>query len=385
MVEFEEGFDEYNPTIEEVIKFLLLRGAGRFSKEELPYFCQELGRDPSYDIDEGRDKKYATTSTIRAQLATWKKNFVQDSMPLSSEAVSNLQETLDNMGVTPTTELTELLESKKNPSGNEVSLLLQAYDADGLSFEQDISPMEAVFNAVPYETGAKRDLPHVVGILATGPKMNLLDVVAVMLDTGATVSLINFRAFRQLGLSADMVDRRVRPRVATAARGVIYSEGFLNTRLYMRSINHKYPYVRANFLVIDSETMPAVVLGHGELVEGRYNLGFEEGDYIPLYALKILAYSEQAKQPTMQTIPVIQPDSLRLHNTMTINAEQRGRRPRLQMVNFVTETAQPLGEHTQVRLISSNPNVTFEESQLRWNLRRIRWFKFSQKISSLLH
>ena len=106
LVEFEEGFDEYNPTIEEVIKFLLLRGAGRFSKEELPYFCQELGRDPSYDIDEGRDKKYATTSTIRAQLATWKKNFVQDSMPLSSEAVSNLQETLDNMGVTPTTELT---------------------------------------------------------------------------------------------------------------------------------------------------------------------------------------------------------------------------------------------------------------------------------------
>ena len=247
LVEFEEGFDEYNPTIEEVIKFLLLRGAGRFSKEELPYFCQELGRDPSYDIDEGRDKKYATTSTIRAQMATWKKNFVQDSMPLSSEAVSNLQETLDNMGVTPTTELTELLESKKNPSGNEVSLLLQAYDTDGLSFEQDISPMEAVFNAVPYETGAKRDLPHVVGILATGPKMNLLDVVAVMLDTGATVSLINFRAFRQLGLSADMVDRRVRPRVATAARGVIYSEGFLNTRLYMRSINHKYPYVRAIF------------------------------------------------------------------------------------------------------------------------------------------
>ena len=102
-------------------------------------------------------------------------------MPLSSDAVSNLQETLDNMGVTPTSELTELLEKKTNPPGNEVSLLLQAYDMEGLSFEQDISPVEAVFNAVPYETRAKRDLPHVVGILATGPKMNLLDVVLTII------------------------------------------------------------------------------------------------------------------------------------------------------------------------------------------------------------
>ena len=35
-VEYEAGFDDYNPSLKEVLDFMLIRLAGHFTKEELP-------------------------------------------------------------------------------------------------------------------------------------------------------------------------------------------------------------------------------------------------------------------------------------------------------------------------------------------------------------
>ena len=60
IVEFEKGFDDFRPALAELLSFLLIRMAGRFTKDELPYFCEELGRNPTFDEFEGKDKFYST-------------------------------------------------------------------------------------------------------------------------------------------------------------------------------------------------------------------------------------------------------------------------------------------------------------------------------------
>ena len=362
-VEFEDGFDEYTPTFEEVLNFIMIRVAGRFTKEELPYFCQELNRNPTYDINEGKDRKFATMSTIRAQLASWKKQYVQGSTPLTKQAIDNLKDTLDNMGLTRTNDLEETLAKTPTPTGPEVCYLLQAYDQ--ASDHEDSTDDEVIFNAVPYETGSKRYLPHIVGVVAPSNKMSLLDVVAVMIDTGATVSLINYRAFPNLGLTDNMLDRSLRPRVATAAKGVIRSEGYINSRLYMKDIHDKFPYVRVNFLVIDSASMPSVVFGHGELVDGQFNLGFsnlsnDEGQEQIGYALHISAYQDGAKRPSRKIIPVVQPNNIRLKNTSIIKPTRDGQCA----AKFVSSASQPLTDNSKFRLTAANAAISFGDEEM---------------------
>ena len=55
-VVFELSFDELKPTLALLLSFLLIQMAGRFTHDELTYFCKELGRDPTFDEFEGRDK-----------------------------------------------------------------------------------------------------------------------------------------------------------------------------------------------------------------------------------------------------------------------------------------------------------------------------------------
>ena len=357
-VEFEEGFDEYLPTLEEVIQFILIRLAGRFTTEELPYFCEELNRDPTYDIDEGRGDKYATNSVIRAQLATWKKNYVKGNSPLSKDACENLQETLYNLGVSMTRELGDMLNKDPLPTGPEVCYLLLAYEDKGAPSVAVNANDETVLNVVPYETGVKRHLPHIVGMVAPDSKVNPVDVVAVLVDTGASTSLLNLRSLRKMGLSESMIDRRIRPRITTASRGVILAEGYLKARLYMKNNHGKYPYISVNFLVIESTSMPAVILGHGELVDGQYNLGVGFGE-TDGYALHILAYADKPTQASQQVIPVIHPDSIKLTNVGVIPKTSEDNRSGPLQVQFVATDVPPMLENKAVRLTASDPKVTF--------------------------
>ena len=357
-VEFEEGFDEYLPTLEEVIQFILIRLAGRFTTEELPYFCEELNRDPTYDIDEGRGDKYATNSVIRAQMATWKKNYVKGNSPLTKEACENLQETLYNLGVTMTRELGDMLNRDPRPTGPEVCYLLLAYEDGGAPSVVTNANDETVLNVVPYETGVKRHLPHIVGMVAPDSKVNPVDVVAVLVDTGASTSLLNLRSLRKMGLSESMIDRRIRPRITTASRGVILAEGYLKARLYMKNNRGKFPYISVNFLVIESTSMPAVILGHGELVDGQYNLGIGFGE-TDGYALHILAYADKPTQASQQIIPVIHPDSIKLTNVGVIPKTSNNNRSGPLQVQFVATDVQPMLENKAVRLTASDPKVTF--------------------------
>ena len=357
-VEFEEGFDQYVPTLEEVIKFIMIRLAGRFTTEELPYFCEELKRDPTYDIDEGRGNKYATNSVVRAQLATWRKNHVNGNSPLTKEARENLQETLHNLGVELTRELGDMLNRDPAPTGPEVCYLLLAYEDDSFRDSGAQPGEETVLNIVPYETGVKRHLPHIVGMVTPGPKVNPVDVVAVLVDTGASTSLINSRSLRKMGLSESMIDRSIRPRITTASRGVILAEGYIKAKLYMKNKHQKYPYINVNFLVIESASMPAVILGHGELVDGQYTLGVGFGDSDG-YALHILAYADKPTQTSQQVIPVIHPDSIKLTNVGLVpKTNPAGKNSQL-MVQFVATDVQPMVENRAVRLTASDPKVTF--------------------------
>ena len=333
-VEYEAGFDEYNPSLKEVLDFMLIRLAGRFTKEELPYFCKELNRNPVYDIDEGKDGLYRSSTAIRSLMARWKKEHMEGSTPLTQAEIADLEEQLLHAGIAQTTELSQKLHASPPPTGAEVCHLLQMYESGPKVVPRGLGVLEAVFNAIPYETGMKRELPHVIGIMSPGTDIKTCDVTAVMVDTGASVSLVNFHDFGSLGLKPEMIDRSLRPDVATAARGVIKSEGYIHTRLHLRNHEGKYPYIKASFLVIPSDSMAGVMLGHGELIDNHYLMGFDESKPEAGYALQIAAYAENQKRPSRQLIPIIQPQSVKMVNVNHVTIAPPGE---AQMVKFRAE------------------------------------------------
>ena len=330
-VEYEAGFDDYNPSLKEVLDFMLIRLAGRFTKEELPYFCDELNRNPVYDIDEGRDGVYKSSTAIRSLMARWKKEHQEGSTPLTVEEIADLEEKLLHAGIAQTTELSNKLHMTPSPTGAEICHLLQMYESGPKVVPRGLGVLEAVFNAIPYETGMKRELPHVIGIMSSGTDIKLCDVTAVMVDTGASVSLVNLHDFPSLGLRTEMIDRSLRPDVATAAKGVIKSEGYIHTRLHLRNHEGKYPYIKASFLVIPSDSMAGVMLGHGELVDNRYQIGFDDNRPETGYALQIAAYAENQKRPSRQIIPIIEPRSVKMVNVNHVSLVSPGEP---QMIRF---------------------------------------------------
>ena len=360
-VEYEEGFHDYNPTVKEVFDFILIRVAGRFTKEELPYFCEELNRDPTYDISEGKDDVYRSTAALRAHLAQWKKRHETGGMPLSSEEIADLQTSLSRAGVTETMELKQCLQSAPAPTGKEVCNLLRVYENSSLVVPKGLGMLEAVFNAVPYETGVKKELPHVAGALSEKKTIFVPRfLTAIMVDTGASICLINYKDFGALGLIDAMIDRTCRPDVVTAARGLIKSEGFLRSRLHLRNLVGEYPYIQTLFLVLDSESMASVMLGHGELVDHGYNLGFDPDHPEEGYALRIAAFADNSTRPTRQVIPVIQPSSMKMVNVNQITTVEPGQPCE---AVFRMDQGVPLGEDSVFRLAAMDTDVEMPEER----------------------
>ena len=367
-VEYEEGFQEYNPSFKEVLDFILIRVAGRFTKEELPYFCDELNRDPTYDISEGKDNVYRSTSALRAHLAQWKKRHAAGGMPLSPEDITELQDSMSQAGLTETAELQNSLQSQPAPTGKEVCNMLLKYENPSIVIEKEVGVLEAVFNAVPYETGAKTELPHVIGLLSSSSAIQPKFLTPVMVDTGASISLINYRAFNALGITEAMLDRSYRPCVITAARGLMKSEGFVRTRLHLKNLSGEFPYIKASFLVLDSDAMANVMLGYGELVEREYNIGFdplhpEEGN-----ALRIAAIDERATRPSRQVIPVIQPSCVKLINVNQILPIEPGMEG---SARFQTSHCLPLAGQSTCKLASMDSDVIMPDAEELSNLHPI--------------
>ena len=252
---FEDGFDDYKPTLAELLSFLLIRMAGRFTKDELPYFCNELGRDPTYDQFEGQDKFYSSTLAIRNHLKAWKKQFAHGVAPLTKAEITSLEAELEDLGAELTPALQTVLTQGPAPTGAEVVHFLDTYESvEPLGARAGSYDLGYVFNISDYEKGLRVGLAHVVGVVSLGEMPSNLALQAVMVDTGATQSILNHRHLTMLGLKETDIDVSYRPPVCTASRGIIQSEGYIHARLYLRDGQRKFPFLNVSFLVISSTT-----------------------------------------------------------------------------------------------------------------------------------
>ena len=355
-VVFENGFEEYKPTLPELLSFLLIRMAGRFTADELPYFCTELGRDPTYDQFEGQDKFYSSTLAIRNHLKAWKKQFAHGVSPLTKEEINTLETELEDLGAELTPALQTVLKQDPTPTGAEIVHFLDTYESvEPLGANSGSYDLGYVFNISDYEKGRRVGLAHVVGVVSVGEMPSNLALQAVMIDTGATQSILNHRHLSALGLHEANIDISYRPPVCTASRGIIQSEGYIHARLYLRDGKHQFPFLNVSFLVISSDNLPPLVLGHGELLAGKYLLGHLHDTPASPYALHIAAFLPEAKQPHRAVIPVINAESFELVNVNHVKVMTGG-----DMSSAIFETSAPLPATPGARfkLVSTNPDCT---------------------------
>ena len=336
IVEFEPGFDDYKPVLAELLSFLLIRMAGRFLKDELPYFCAELGRNPTFDEFEGRDQFYSSTLSIRNHLKAWKAQYGLGTAPLTKDEIDALENQLETLGAELTPELQGVLKQEPKPTGAEVVHFLNTQESvEPLGARAGSYDLAFVYNISDYERGLRVGLAHVVGLVSMGALPRDVGLRAIMVDTGATQSILNYRDLVSMGLQVSDVDVSYRPPVVTASRGVIRSEGYVHARLYLRDDNRKFPYLNVSFLVIESNNLPSLVLGHGEMEAAKFLLGH----LTPTspYTLHISAFMPGDKHPHQARIPVITAESAELVNVNHIQVLEEGSECRVEF-----ETNEPL-------------------------------------------
>ena len=351
IVEFEKGFDDFRPALAELLSFLLIRMAGRFTKDELPYFCEELGRNPTFDEFEGKDKFYSSTLAIRNHLKAWKEQFGSGTVPLTQTEIDNLEHELDTLGAELTPGLQSKLKQHPRPSGTEVVHFLETQESvEPLGARSGSYDLACVFNISDYELGRKVGLAHVVGLVSMGTLPSHVALQAIMLDTGASQSILNYKDLGRMGLTNADIDVSYRPPVVTASRGVILSEGYVHTKLYLRDDQRRFPYLNVSLLVIASNNLPALVLGHGELVASTYLLGY----LTPTspYALYISAYLPGEKQPHQAHIPVITAENAELVNVNHVKVLPDGCQSG---VTFQTDLPFPHSPDTPFQIVSTDP------------------------------
>ena len=142
---------------------------------------------------------------------------------------------------------------------------------------------------------------------------------------------------QDLGLSVADIDTSYRPPVCTASRGMIQSDGYVRTKLYLKDHQSRFLFLNVSFLVIASDNLPPLVLGHGKMLSGKFMLGHLHDTPFSQYALHISAYLPGAKQPHRAIISVIKAESAELVNVNFVLAPTNG-----EECNIVFHTETPL-------------------------------------------
>ena len=225
-VSYSDNFREYIPNLGELLINLLNRISGRFTPMELEYIARETGKNPVYDLNEGHRNVYSSTSKIRSMLKVWKEAQKSTVLPLSSDQMRAVEAHCDQ------------LESSVRPSDQRV--------------RQVPSSVYLTLNT---------QLPMIVGCIVNDNNAQMVDILA---DSGASISLLRKDVLLSLGLSLCHLSEKNNYSISTATTKSSSALGSIQLGVYLLAKNQKYYKIMVKFVVIDA-FIPAVVIGIPDL------------------------------------------------------------------------------------------------------------------------
>ena len=77
-------------TIYDRFKYIITRLCSRYDEDTVNYLKANYGVDPAWDINEGAEGKYRTTSQVRNMIRSWKQNTELVHKPMTEEQLDKL-------------------------------------------------------------------------------------------------------------------------------------------------------------------------------------------------------------------------------------------------------------------------------------------------------
>ena len=254
--------------------FLIKRLAGIFSHDERQLIEAKTGQPMKYYLEDGCPR-YASLTTIRSLVKQWKASNHNNefSEPQYQEILRVIQQGMDDIN-----------------AGNVRAVEPQEMREEEKPGEVQISANTTVLWT---EQWASR-LPQLTGYLVCGD--GRLQSEAIVVDTGASLSIISANKFRELGLTSAVLDTQHNFKVDTAA-GKCGSLGIWKTYCFLRS-GGKYYKLELELLVLESN-LDKILIGIPTLRKSDYRLQYNKGE--ELLKLKVLTSGNRWQVRTFRT------------------------------------------------------------------------------------
>ena len=231
-VTFAKDFQSYTPNLGELLINVLSRVSGRFSPSEIEYITRETGKNPVYDINEGKNNVYSSSSKIRSMLKVWKAARKSAVLPLSDEQIRQV----DNYCDTVEQSVSCHSEPAKNIKQQNVFLTINT------------------------------NLPMLVGCVVSASDRQLIELLA---DSGASISLLRKDVYLSLNLSLSSLSEQNCYSISTATTQSSSALGSVQLAVYLLSKNKQFYKIMIKFIVVDA-FIPAAVIGMPDLRRLRF-------------------------------------------------------------------------------------------------------------------
>ena len=251
-------------TIYDRFKYIITRLCSRYDEDTVNYLKTNYGVDPAWDINEGAEGKYRTTSQVRNMIRSWKQNTELVHKPMTEEQLDKLDRQCR--------EAQEILRPGPTKVGRKKQTKEQVEHRRGN--EDYWGDVNHVVNFRPGNAG----LPQLVGCLKD-PKGEGRIVSSFLVDSGATMSVMPRSTLEKLGVTLDRLDNRVRIKIATALAET-QALGCITLPLYIKDIQGRFNKILVTWIVIDSPSLKRNILGVDILSFLNYRLEYKDDRHL---------------------------------------------------------------------------------------------------------
>ena len=256
-------------TIYDRFKYIITRMCSRYDKDTVTYLKKNYGVDPAWDVDEGAEGKFRTTSQIRNMIRSWKQNTDLVHKPMTEEELDKLDLQCQNAQ--------EVLSPGPSKAGRKKGRRDEGQRNSNADYWADVNH---VVNFRPSNAG----LPQIVGCLIV-PSTGLRLVSPFLIDSGATMSVMPLSTLKKLNISVAELDNRVKINIATALAET-QALGCITLPLYIKDIQGKFNKIIVTWIVIDSPSLTRNILGVDILSFLQYRLEYRgDGHLLTLHCL----------------------------------------------------------------------------------------------------
>ena len=256
-------------SIYERFKFLLGRLCSRYDPETLEYLRATTKLEPTFDIDEGREARYRSTSAIRHLTQSWRNADKMLHKPMSEKELSALQNQCDKA-------LVKLKPKEAEVHATSVeSHPLQSDQQQSRSSNRDFWKDNG--NLINFKPGLIQ-LPQATA-LVINPKDGTRVVHNFLIDSGASISILPKSSLQQLNISVSQLDTSVNFKISTALSSTS-ALGFVRLPVFLCDVQGRINKHILHLVVIDSPNLKRGIWGCDSLCFLSYRLEYKHPKHL---------------------------------------------------------------------------------------------------------